>query len=372
MIEKTIMTKSGKRKRSIQAYRCRKGHFFTTGTLNGYADSFVEYVVFVYLRCLSLNTTVDIVRATYEDEVLTKATVLSFLEQVADAVPTSDDIDNLLHPKRSGYLAFDGVWFTFRGMQIVLLVCFDPETFDVVGALWSLSEDEKAYTTLLQRVLKKLGKQAIMGVYGDGDKGLVSALKTHLPLVPFQLCIVHKEMRMGQLVPVKSVNISKRLSEQMKQEILGFQTAFRAVLYAESKPASLAALQLLRHYIEAHPQPRFKQAFRSLKTNFVYTLTHFDHLGMMRDNNLIECFNGILKPRLTLMKGFKKYENLDRYLTLFLLEFRFRPLKESRFAERRDLSPLQIAGVQLPTFYNFLSFLRTSLKLTFTPSEDVI
>jgi hypothetical protein len=95
MIEKTIMTKSGKRTRSIQAYRCQNGHFFTTGTLNGYADSFIEYVVFVYLRCLSLNTTVDIVRATYEDEVLTKATVLSFLKQVADAVPTSDDIDTL-------------------------------------------------------------------------------------------------------------------------------------------------------------------------------------------------------------------------------------------------------------------------------------
>jgi transposase-like protein len=270
------------------------------------------------------------------------------------------------------YLAFDGVWFTFRGMEIVLLVCFDPETFDVVGAIWSLGEDARAYAALLQKVLKKLGKQPILGVYGDGDKGLVSTLKTYLPLVPFQLCIVHKEMRMGQLVPVKSVNISKRLSEQMKSEILGFQAAFRAVIYAESKPASLAALQLLRAYVEAHPQPRFKQAFRSLQTNFAYTLTHFDHPGMMRDNNLLECFNGILKPRLNLMKGFKKYENLDRYLTLFLLEFRFHSLKESRFAERRDLSPLQIAGVQLPTFYNFLSFLRTSLKLTFTPSEDVI
>ena len=66
---------------------------------------------------------------------------------------------------------------------------------------------------------KKVGFDNIKGIYGDGDKGLMSSLKTHFPLVPFQLCVVHKEMRMGQLVPVKSVNISKRLSEKIKKEI---------------------------------------------------------------------------------------------------------------------------------------------------------
>jgi len=109
---------------------------------------------------------------------------------------------------------------------------------------------------------------------------------------------------------------------------------------------------------------RFLKAYRSLAYNFKYTLTHFDYPHMRRDNNLLECFNGILKPRLDLMRGFKKEENLDRYLKLFLLEYRFHSLKESRFVQRRGNSPLQVAGVVLSPYYNFMTYLRSHL----TPS----
>ena len=101
------MFKSGRKFRRIQAYRCENGHFFRTNhDLPLYADSFIEYVVYIYLRCLSLNTTVDIVRATYEEDILTKSQILLFIEWVADAIPTLDDIDRLFSPVRSGYLAF--------------------------------------------------------------------------------------------------------------------------------------------------------------------------------------------------------------------------------------------------------------------------
>jgi len=93
---------------------------------------------------------------------------------------------------------------------------------------------------------------------------------------------------------------------------------------------------------------------------------------MERDNNLIECFNGCIKPRLKLMKGFKKKQNLDRYLKLFLLEFRFHTLKESRFKERRSKSPLELGGVNLPKYYNFLTLLRKELKLTYQPQKVTI
>ena len=86
---------------------------------------------------------------------------------------------------------------------------------------------------------------------------------------------------------------------------------------------------------------------------------------MQRDNNLLECFNGIIKPRLKLMRSFKKKENLDRYLKLFLLEYRFRPLKESAFRDRRGQSPLQLSNVYLPKYYNFITFLRTHFSLSF-------
>jgi len=361
-----VMSKAGKKKRKVQNYRCDQGHYFNFHKGDGYTNSFIEFVVYTYLKCLSLNTTLNIIRAYYEDDILSKAKILRFVERVADQLPDLDDIDNLYHPKRSGYLALDGVWFKFRGIDIVLLVCFDPETFDITQAHWSLKEDEESYSKLVVGVGKKIGLDNIKGVYGDGDNGLMNSLKKHLPLVPFKLCIVHKEMRMGQIVPVKSVSRSRQMTEKTKEEIRQFQRLFRSVIYAKDKKESLLALKELKQYADNSKQERFKKAYRSLRRNFKYTLTHFDHPDMMRDNNMIECFNGIITPKLDLMKGFKKYQNLDRYLKLFLLEYRFHILRESRLKERRGLSPLQLASENIPKHYNFLTLLRQHLNLNYT------
>ena len=363
-----MMTKKGKVIRKVQTYRCINGHSFTREQKLWWDDSFIEHVVYVYLRCLSLNATIDIVREEYDDDLLSKGLILEFIEAVADVVPTIDDIDGLFQPIRSGYLAFDGVWFSFQKEQMVLLICFDPETFDIVSARWESDETEAGYERLITEAVNKMKAVNVKGVYADGDRGFLKALKRLLPTVPFQACVFHKELRMGQVIPVKSVRHSRQMTPQTKHDIKVFQLLFRDVIYAETKDASVAALERLKQYVESnsHKQPeRFLKAYRSLAYNFKYTLTHFDHPHMQRDNNLLECFNGCLKPRLNLMKGFKKKENLDRYLKLFLLEFRFHPLKESRFKERNGNSPLQIADVYLPPFYNFLRFLRTRLNLSY-------
>lgn len=363
------MTKHGKILQKIQSYRCERGHVVTLQPSGRWDPAFIEHVVYVYLRCLSLNTTIDIVREQCEEDVLTKGLILDFIEAVGDTLPTIDDIDGVFHPIRSGYVAFDGVWFTLKGEDIVLLVAFDPETFDIVGACWAEDETEKTYEVVMTQAVNKIGAVNVKGVYADGDNGFLAAWRRLLPTVPFQLCVFHKELRMGQVVPVKSVRRSKQMTPQTKHDIKVFQLLFREVIYAESKDSSVAALERLKRYVESneHEQSeRFLKAYRSLVRNFKYTLTHFDHPHMKRDNNLLECFNGCIKPRLKLMKGFKKKENLDRYLKLFLLEFRFHPLKESTFKDRNGNSPLQMANVYLPPFYNFLKYLRTHLHLSYT------
>ena len=360
-----IMTKKGKVKLKLQAYRCHNGHYFLSRKVKAWDDLFIEAVVYVYLRCLSLNTTIDIVRMWLEEEVLTKRLILEFIEAVADSLPSLDDIDRLFNPVRSGYIAFDGVWFEFMGEQIVLLVAFDPETFDVICARWEENETQTGYELLITDVVNKMGAVKIKGTYGDGDKGLIGALNHLLPTVPFQMCVFHKELKMGSIVPVRSVRISKRLTVYQKHDIKVFQLLFREIIYASSKDKSMEALERLKKYAKTIQNEKFLKAYRSLIHNFKYTLTHFDYPKMRRDNNLLESFNSYLKPRLRLMKGFKKKDNLDRYLKLFLLEFRFHPLKESSFKERNGSSPLELADVYLPKYYNFLTFLRTHLNLSY-------
>jgi len=66
MINRVVMTFSGKKIKSVQRYQCHNGHLFRA--LNGgsdWDDAFIETVVYTYLQCLSLNTTIAIIRMFY-------------------------------------------------------------------------------------------------------------------------------------------------------------------------------------------------------------------------------------------------------------------------------------------------------------------
>lgn len=360
------MTKDGEKILKYQSYRCLNNHFFSdNSTQTKFTNSFIEYVVIVYLRSLSLNATVNLIRIYFEKDILTKETILSFIETVADRLPTLDDIDNLYHPRRSGYLALDGIWFKYRKTNFVLLICFDPKTFDPIGAKLETDETQAGYERLITAAVNKLGAVNIKGGYGDGDKGLIKALNNLLPTVPFQVCIVHKEMKMGQIVPVKSVRVSRQLTAFQKHDIKIFQLLFREVIYAKTKDDSVKALEQLKKYCDKTQNERFQKAYRSLAYNFKYTLTHFDYPDMERDNNIIEGFNSIVKRRLKLLKGFKKPGNIEKYIKLILLDYRFHEFIESRFAKRRNQTPLELSNVSLPKYYNFIKLLRSHLNLSF-------
>lgn len=350
-----------------QAYRCMKGHLFIPNhNQSSFTNSFIEFVVMLYLRSLSINSVIQIVRVQFEKDILTKETVLDFIEKVSDLLPTLDDIDNIYHPKRSGYLSFDGVWFKYKNKNFVLLVCFDPDTFDVVETKIETDETQAGYERLITEAVNKIGAINVKGAYGDGDRGLIKALNRLLPHAPFQLCVFHKELRMGQVVPVKSVGFSRQLTVYQKHDIKVFQLLFREVIYASSKDDSVKALDKLKKYCDKTQDERFLKAYRSLNYNFKYTLTHFDYPNMERDNNIIEGFNSILKRRLKLLKGFKKPGNIEKYIKLILLDYRFHEFIASENKRRNGRTPLELTGIILPEYYNFIKLLRESLKLDFT------
>jgi len=344
-----------------------KGHLFIPNhNQSSFTNSFIEFVVILYLRSLSINSVIQIVRVQFEKDILTKETVLDFIEKVSDLLPTLDDVDNLYHPKRSGYLSFDGVWFKYRNKNFVLLVCFDPNTFDVVETKIETDETQAGYERLITEAVNKIGAVNVRGCYGDGDRGLIKALNHLLPHAPFQLCVFHKELRMGQVVPVKSVGFSRQLSPFQKHDIKVFQLLFREVIYAKTKDDSVKALDKLKKYCNKIQDERFLKAYRSLNYNFKYTLTHFDHPNMERDNNIIEGFNSIIKRRLKLLKGFKKPGNIEKYIKLILLDYRFHEFVGSDNKRRNGKSPFELTGIILPEYYNFIKLLRESLKLDFT------
>jgi len=271
---------------------------------------------------------------------------------VADQLPEHDQITKRLKPQRSGYYALDGTWLKYRGRDIVLLIFFDVITLDLIAWKVALEECEQSYQKLVD-LAQKQNLQAPKGFYCDGDAGLLKVLKQTFLGIPIQLCVFHKYARVGQLIPF--VRAKTKIDKEIKVRV-------EQILFATSKEDAMKALKSLEQYAKEHQEyEKLQKVIGILKRNFRLLLTHFDHEEMSPYNNVLEGFNHILKRRLRLMKGFKKPINIKRWLKLILLDWRFHPLVESTFKERKGKSPLQLAGCDLPPYYNWMKFVRTKL-----------
>lgn len=319
-----------------------------------YSVKMVEYVTFMYLRSLSFNQVIAILGAYYEKDVFTKDRLIDHIEQLADRIPENGQISHWLNPKRSGYYALDGTWLKYRGRDIVLLILFDVRTLDVVSYCVSRDETEKTYTKLINLAYAEI-VGGTKGFYCDGEPGLLKAIKARFCHTPIQLCVFHKYQRVHQLIPF--VRPKTQLDKEIKERV-------GQVLFAETKAIAITKLQELEAFAKEHRgYKKLKDVIGVLKRNFDLLLTHFDHPEMTPYNNVLEGFNHVIKRRTRLMKGFKKPLNIKRWLKLIILDWRFHPLKETMFKDRRNLSPLQLAEAPLPKkMYNWLSYVRMNYK----------
>lgn len=318
-----------------------------------YTIKVIEHVTFMYLRSMSFNQVNAILRSFYERDVFTKAVLLGHIEQMADRIPDHQAISRWLKPKRSGYYAIDGTWIKYRGEDRVLLILFDVETLDTIAYCVAEDETKEAYTVLfdLAEIEISVGKK---GFFCDGDPGLLAVLQERYPGVPVQVCVFHKYARVGQLIPLKRPKnaLDKEIKERVKK-----------ILFAESKDLAISALNELELFAkENQGYKKLDEVIGVIHRNFDLLLTHFEHSEMSPYNNVLEGFNHIIKRRIRLMKGFKKDINVDRWIKLLLLDWRFHPLKESAFDSRKGKLPLELAGVQLPEIYNWLTFIRKNFK----------
>jgi hypothetical protein len=311
----------------------------------------VNWIGFIYLRSFSLYSTVEIVRSFYEKDYLTKDSVLAHLELLVDRLPDMAGITRLFKPTRSGYYAFDGLWFKFQGENRVLLICFDAVSLDLIGYLIADDENYLTYGRLL--ILINDSEPGILtgakGFYADGELGLLKQLKGNYGQVPLQLCVFHKYTRSNQIIPfVRAKGVDKVIKGMLEK-----------VLFAPAKDEAIAALDDLKRYAREHQEnDKLKKIVGVLKRNFHLLLTHFDNPEMSPYNNVLEGFNHIIKRKIRLMKGFKKELNMDRWIKFILLDYRFHKVHSSGFKERNGKSPLELAQVKLPKYHNWIDLVR--------------
>lgn len=313
-----------------------------------YGRKVMEYITYLYLRSLSFQQVRAILFAWFEREAITKDALLRHIETIADAMPDQYALTAWLKPKRSGYYALDGTWLKYRGREFVLLILFDVTTLDVVSYGVAEEENYQSYKKLLSRVYLEIGQPK--GFFCDGDLGLLKVLKEQYPMTPTQLCVFHKYSRVGQLACF--VRPKSELDREIKRRV-------EKVLFAPTKGEVLSALAELKQYAVEYPKSKkLRQVVGVLKRNFDLLLTHYDNPEMSPYNNVLEGFNYLIKRRTRLMTGFKKPINISRWLKLLILDWRFHILTESEVTEKRNHSPLELAGCTLPKIPNWLTFVR--------------
>jgi len=318
-----------------------------------YTIKIIEHVTFMYLRSMSFNQVNAILRSFYERDVFTKATLLDHIEQLADRIPNHQAISHWLKPKRSGYYAVDGTWIKYRGADRVLLILFDVQTLDPVTYLIANDETIESYTALFELAEFEISV-GMKGLFCDGDPGLLAVLQKRYKGLPIQVCVFHKYARLGQLIPFR--HPKKAIDKEIKERV-------ENILFADTKDHAVSALHELEAFAKENQRyKKLDEVIGVIHRNFDLLLTHFEHSEMSPYNNVLEEFNHIIKRRIRLMKGFKKDINIDRWIKLLLLDWRFHQLKESAFDKRKNKMPLELAGVKLPKIYNWLTFVRKNYK----------
>jgi transposase-like protein len=307
----------------------------------------IAQAIFIYLRGISFNAVISIFRSWYNTDIFSKKTIIKHIEEYSEQIPNHFEITKWLNPIRSGYYALDGTWMKYRGKDIVLLILFDVKTLDIVNWRIALKESRESYNKLLVDAYHEI-KDNIKGFHCDGDPGLLKAIKDLFPKTPIQLCVFHKYSRAGQLIPFKRIN--NDIDREIKKKV-------ESILFAKSKIDTIANLKSLKRYAQKHQKyEKLQKVIGVLKRNFHLLLTHFDNPEMSPYNNTLEGFNYIVKRKTNLMKGFKKPVNINRWIKLIMLDWRFHYLTESRFSDKKNKSPLELAGCKLPKIHNWIKF----------------
>lgn len=74
-----------------------------------FTKEMIEYAAYyTYLRTLSLNSTVDIIRAWFQKDILSNDILYEHIIELIDTLPYFLEITKTFHPNRSGYYAWDG------------------------------------------------------------------------------------------------------------------------------------------------------------------------------------------------------------------------------------------------------------------------
>ena len=345
----------------LQRFLCRDcGRSFTTGRQTArrgsqFADEVAREAVRLYVQGLPSYRTLATLLEARIGRSVSRFTLNRWVDTAGAAAKTPLMVSaELAPPDWGGVLGVDGKVIRVSGDKACLLIAVDHPTQDIVHALVLPKEDGAGFDRLVREVVVAAG-YPLQGLVSDLGGGFLEAWRDGLARVPFQACRIHYDRHLDQYVPKVKRSAKAALHAEFKARL-------RAVVYADSYDQ---ACQLW--YRLSAERARFagiggrQNALVALESKFGLYTAHHRFPQPPADNNVAENVIKQLGKKLRLMEGFASLESAERFCRLLIGCYRFKRFTDSRRNGGNGRSPLEHAGVRLPT-QDWLDYLLTAAQ----------
>lgn len=279
----------------------------------------------------------------------------------------------------SGILLLDGKYLNRRS---VLLLAIDYGTLDIVAHLVCEAETEESYIQLVDMV--EATGYKILCLISDGEPSILTLTqpkkpkfirkgtrgyprpgfpppKPNLPRlfgIPHQWCTVHAERELrGYLVKVV------RITHMDEEEFNHIQSIIKDILFANTLPKARKSYQLLFSQTLSIKSRYYQQILKMIATRWnLLTAHHTIRIGkrkIPRSTNAIENVISYLNTRLKTMRKLRTASSAAPICNLIVVNFRSKPLINTKNKLKRGKSPLALAS-RLNKKFDWITFIKKS------------
>lgn len=279
----------------------------------------------------------------------------------------------------SGILLLDGKYLNRRS---VLLLAIDYGTLDIVAHLVAEAETEENYIKLVDMV-EEAGYK-IQALISDGEPGILALTQPKKPSfirkgtrtyprpgiapvipklprlfgIPHQWCSVHAERELrGYLVKVV------RITHMDEVEFEYIQGIIKDILFASTLPKARKAYQLLFSQALSIKSRYYQQILKMIGSRWsLLTAHHTIRIGrrkIPRSTNAIENVISYLNTRLKTMRKLRTVSSAVPICNLIVINFRSKPLINTKNKLKRGKSPLGLAS-RINRKFDWMTFIKKS------------
>jgi transposase-like protein len=333
----------------LQRFLCRAcGRSFTTGRRTAdarsqSADEVAREAVRLYVQGLPSYRTLATLLEARIGRTVSRFTLNRWVDTAGAAAKTPLMVSaGLAPPSWGGILGIDGKVIRVRGDKACLLIGVDHPSQDIVHALVLPKEDGVGFDRLVREAVVAAG-YPLQGLVSDLGGGFLEAWRDGFARVPFQACRIHYDRHLDQYVPKLKRSAKAALHAEFKARL-------RAVVYADTYEHACRLW-----YPLSAERARFAgiggrhDALAALESKFGLYTAHHRYPQLPADNNVAENVIKQLGKKLRLMEGFASLGSAERFCRLLIACYRFKRFTDSRRNGGNDRSPLEHAGVSLPT-----------------------